>query len=83
MRIAVYPGRFDPVTNGHLDIVTRAAKLFDRLIVAPVDSKNPALLFNTEERIELLRAAVAGLDNVEVVPFTGLMVEFARRQGAM
>lgn len=83
MRIAVYPGRFDPVTNGHLDIVTRAAKLFDRLIVAPVDSKSPALLFNTDERVELLRVAVEGLENVEVVPFTGLMVEFARKQGAM
>jgi pantetheine-phosphate adenylyltransferase len=80
--VAIYPGRFDPVTNGHLDIITRAAMLFERLIVAPNDSPTTPFLFTTEERVEMLRAAVAELPNVEVIPFRGLMVDFARAQGA-
>jgi pantetheine-phosphate adenylyltransferase len=80
--VAIYPGRFDPVTNGHLDIITRAATLFERLIVAPNDSPTTQFLFSTEERVQMLRAAVAELPNVEVIPFRGLMVDFARAQGA-
>lgn len=80
MHVALYPGRFDPVTNGHLDIITRAARLFDRLIVAPAATSST--LFTTEERTELLKTAVLGLHNVEVEPFSGLMVNFARSRGA-
>jgi pantetheine-phosphate adenylyltransferase len=80
VRVALYPGRFDPVTKGHLDIISRAARLFDRLIVAPAAASST--LFTTEERTELLRGAVADLPNVDVRPFSGMMVEFARAQGA-
>lgn len=82
MRVAIYPGRFDPVTNGHLDILTRAATLFDRLIVAPNDSTSASFMFDTEERAGLLRQAVAHLPNVEVQPYRGLTVDFARSRGA-
>ncbi len=82
MPIAIYPGRFDPVTNGHLDIIIRAAMLFDRLIVAPAQSVSTSLLFSTEERVALIRATVAELPNVEVLPYTGLTVDFARSLGA-
>ena len=83
MRVAMYPGRFDPVTRGHLDIITRAAALFDRLIVAPAASgSTTTFLFSTEERAELMRVAVAELPNVEVLPYRGLTVEFARSVGA-
>jgi pantetheine-phosphate adenylyltransferase len=75
----MYPGRFDPVTNGHLDIITRAASLFDRLIVAPVMSSST--LFTTDERASMVAKAVSNLANVEVKPFTGLMVEAARANG--
>ena len=81
MRIAMYPGRFDPVTNGHLDIITRAAQLFDRLVVAPAASVSTSFLFNTEERAALLETAVKHLSNVEVKPYSGLTVDFARKHG--
>lgn len=79
---AIYPGSFDPVTNGHLDLVTRGAKLFDRLVVAVLrnSAKNP--LFSVAERVEMLREGTAHLDNVEVATFEGLLVDFAREQGA-
>jgi pantetheine-phosphate adenylyltransferase len=79
---ALYPGTFDPPTNGHVDLITRGAKIFDRLTVAillnPV--KNP--LFTVEERVEMLEEVTGPLGNVSVATFDGLMVEFARRQGA-
>jgi pantetheine-phosphate adenylyltransferase len=77
----MYPGRFDPVTNGHLDIITRAAALFDRLLVAPAISVSTTFLFSTDERVEMLRDAVAHLPNVEVSPYSGLTVDFARKHG--
>jgi pantetheine-phosphate adenylyltransferase len=80
--VALYPGRFDPVTNGHLDIIMRAAKIFERLIVAPAASAPTSFLFSVDERAELLRAAVQELPNVEVQPYSGLTVEFARQVGA-
>ena len=82
MTIAVYPGSFDPITNGHLDIATRAAKLFDKIIIAVYDTPNKRLLFTTEERVELARKAVADLPNVEVQSFASLAVDFARKMGA-
>jgi pantetheine-phosphate adenylyltransferase len=79
---ALYPGTFDPPTNGHLDLIQRGAKIFDHLTVAilvnPV--KNP--LFTVQERLEMLQEATAGISNVSVATFDGLLVEFVRRQGA-
>ena len=79
MAIAIYPGTFDPITNGHIDITTRAAKLFQKIIIAV--ARNPAKqpFFSTEERVRLARQAVAHLPNVEVQSFDGLTVEFARK----
>ena len=82
MTIAIYPGTFDPITNGHLDIVTRAAKIFDKLIVGVYGTPNKHLLFTSEERVELVRQAVAGIPNVEVEAFTELTVDFAKKVGA-
>ena len=79
---AIYPGSFDPVTNGHLDLVARGAKLVDRLIVAVLrnSAKNP--LFPVAERVEMLRKGTAEFPNVEIATFEGLLVDFAREQGA-
>ncbi len=82
MVIAMYPGSFDPVTNGHLDIAKRAARMYDRLIVAVLNNKSKMPLFSMEERLALLRESCAHLENVEVDAFEGLTVDFARRKGA-
>ena len=79
MTIAIYPGSFDPITNGHLDIATRAAKLFEKLIIGVYDTPDKHLLFTTEERVELIRQAIVNLPNVEVKSFTELTVDFARK----
>ena len=79
MTIAIYPGSFDPITNGHLDIVTRAAKLFEKLIVGIYDAPDKNVLFTTEERVELVRQAIANLPNVEVESYSGLTVDFAKK----
>ena len=81
MTIALFPGRFDPVTNGHRDIANRAARMFDRLIVAAADLKSN-YLFSTDERVALLQEALADLKNVEVTSFSGLTVDFAHTVGA-
>jgi pantetheine-phosphate adenylyltransferase len=78
---AIYPGSFDPVTNGHLDLIERASKLFDRLIVALLTNPEKDPLFSLEERVEMLREVVAHLTNVEVEAFDGLLVDYARRRG--
>ena len=82
MTIAIYPGSFDPITNGHLDIATRAAKLFEKLTIGVYDTPDKRLLFTTKERVELVRQAIADLSNVEVESFSGLTIEFARKVGA-
>jgi pantetheine-phosphate adenylyltransferase len=82
LTIAIYPGTFDPITNGHIDIATRAAKLFDKLIIGVYDTPNKNILFTTGERVELARQATANLLNVEVESFSGLAVEFARKKQA-
>ena len=82
MTIAVYPGTFDPMTIGHLDIAMRAAKLFDKVIIAVYDTPGKKLLFTTEERTELVRQSIADLPNVEAESYTGLTVDFARKAGA-
>jgi pantetheine-phosphate adenylyltransferase len=78
MRTAVCPGSFDPVTNGHLDVFSRAAALADRVVVAVLVNKTKASLFTVEERIEMLREVVAPLGNVEVDSFHGLLVDYCR-----
>jgi len=82
MRRAIYPGSFDPVTNGHLDVIQRASRLFDEVIVAVTynDEKNP--LFTSAERLLLLSETVSTVGNVKVMEFEGLLVDFARNQGA-
>ena len=84
-RLAVCPGTYDPVTFGHLDVITRAARLFDELIVAVVNAsvRKSKALFDTEQRIAFIAEAVQHLENVRVEPFDVLVVEFARRQGAV
>jgi len=79
LSIAIYPGSFDPITNGHLDIATRAAKIFEKLIIGVFDIPNKPLLFTTEERVELIRQTIVDLPNIEVQSFSGLTVDFAKR----
>jgi pantetheine-phosphate adenylyltransferase len=79
---ALYPGTFDPPTNGHLDLIERGAKLFDHLIVAILNNPVKDPLFTVEERVEMLKESTATLKNVSVATFDGLMVEFARKRGA-
>jgi pantetheine-phosphate adenylyltransferase len=79
---AIYPGRFDPVTNGHIDITRRAASMFERVVVAVYDLTPDKSLFATDERVALFREAVNGMGNIEVKAFTGLVVDFARKESA-
>ncbi len=81
-RIAVYPGTFDPVTNGHLDLADRGRRHFDRLVIAILRNEGKQPLFTVDQRIRLLREAVADWDNVEVDSFDGLLVDYARKVGA-
>lgn len=82
MRIAVYPGSFDPITCGHLDIIERVRCLFDRVIVAVAVNDRKRPFFTAEERLAMIRAAVGGFPNVEVDSFSGLLVNFVRLCGA-
>ena len=82
MLTALYPGRFDPVTNGHVDIAQRAASLFEKVVIAVYDLAPTSSLFNTQERVGMFAEALNHLKNVEVVSFTGLVVDFARTQHA-
>ena len=84
MTIALYPGSFDPITNGHLDIAIRAARLFEKLIIGVYDIPAKTLLFDTEERVALVRESIAEakLTNVSAEPFYGLVVNYAKEIGA-
>ncbi len=82
MRIAVYPGSFDPVTNGHLDIAERAARVFDTIIMAVFDRPNKNLLFPTADRVAFLREATARMPKIKVETYSSLTVDFARSVGA-
>ncbi len=79
---AIYPGSFDPLTNGHLDLIQRGSEIFDELIVAVLRNPEKAPLFSVEERCEMLRAMVSRWSNVRVDVFDGLLVEYAKRTGA-
>lgn len=80
-RVALYPGTFDPITNGHTDLVKRAATLFDELVVGVAENPTKQPLFTLDERVGLARQVLAPLPNVRVIGFQGLLVEFAKRQG--
>ena len=81
-KIGIYPGSFDPVTLGHLDIIERSSRMFDRLIVGVLYNKSKKALFSAEERVKMIRSVTGHLCNVEVVAFEGLSVDFARSVGA-
>lgn len=76
MKKALYSGSFDPLTNGHMDIISRASKMFDKLIVGVIHNPNKTPLFTVEERVELIRKVISGLPNVEVDNFTGLLADY-------
>ncbi len=82
MRVAIYPGSFDPITNGHLDIIERGSKIFDKLIVGVLVNIDKRGLFFIEERVELIKRVTSNLENVEVVSFNGLLVDLAKRNNA-
>lgn len=79
--VVIYPGSFDPVTYGHLDIINRCSKKFDKVIVAVLNNKSKKSMFTIEERIELLEEVLKDYDNVEVDTFSGLLVDYAREKG--
>jgi pantetheine-phosphate adenylyltransferase len=81
-RVAVYPGTFDPVTKGHVDLVSRAARVFESVIVAIAESPHKSPLFSLEERIRLAGNEMSHLDNIQVVGFSNLLVEFVQQSGA-
>lgn len=82
MRTVIYPGSFDPLTNGHLDVVQRATKLFDRVIVAVARNESKHPLFTLEERVQMVERAVGHLPHVEADSFDGLLIEYVERRGA-
>ena len=82
MRIAVYPGSFDPITNGHLDIIKRAARIYDKLIVGVLDYINKKPVFTAQERCEMIRSVTADIENVDCDVFSGLLVDFAKQNNA-
>jgi pantetheine-phosphate adenylyltransferase len=80
--VVIYPGSFDPLTNGHLDLIERGARIFERLIVAILTNMEKEPLFTVGERVEMLREATRGMENVEVDTFSGLLVDYAMQKGA-
>ncbi|MCX8010474.1 MAG: pantetheine-phosphate adenylyltransferase [Ignavibacteria bacterium] len=83
MKIAIYPGTFDPITFGHLDVIKRSADIFDKIIVAVLENANKTPLFTKEERIEMIKSSVSNITNVEVDVFQGLLVDYAKRKNAI
>lgn len=81
MKTAVYPGSFDPITNGHLDIINRASKVFDQLIVGVLINPEKQGLFNIEERVKLIEKVVKDIPNVKVESFSGLLIDFMKKNG--
>ena len=82
MRVSIYPGSFDPITNGHIDIIERAAKISDKLIVAVLNNSDKKPLFSVEERLEMIKDAIKDIKNVEVDSFEGLTVDYCRKKNA-
>ncbi len=79
---AIYPGTFDPITNGHVDLIARASRLYDKLVVAVAASDGKGPLFNTEERVDLAKQVLCDINNVKVIGFNRLLVDCARQEGA-
>lgn len=79
---AIYPGTFDPITKGHTDLVERALHLFDKVIVAVAENKNKEPVFSQDERMQMANVALSGIDGVEILPLTGLLVDFAKQHQA-
>lgn len=82
MRIAIYPGSFDPVTNGHLDVIERASKMFDKLIIGVLKNNLKTPLFTFQERVKMLEKVTSHINNIEVVSFDGLLIDFAHSKNA-
>ena len=82
MRVCIYPGSFDPITNGHLDIIDRASKIFDKLIVSVVKNPSKQPVFTLQERVELIKECVKDYKNIEVDSFTGLLTDYVKEKGA-
>ncbi len=82
MKIGVYPGSFDPITNGHLDIIERGSKICEKLIVAVLDNQSKSALFTVEERVGMIEETVKGMDNVEIDYFSGLLIDYAKEKNA-
>lgn len=82
MKIAVYPGSFDPTTNGHLDVIKRSGLLFDKVIVAVLNNPNKQPLFSVKERVNLLRKTCNNMENVEIDSFSGLLIDYAKSKNA-
>jgi pantetheine-phosphate adenylyltransferase len=80
MRVAIYPGTFDPITNGHMDVIKRAKKLFDRVLVAVAISEEKRPMFDIKTRVEMVQAAIADMEGVEVEPFDNLLVNFSKEK---
>ncbi|MBD1576843.1 MULTISPECIES: pantetheine-phosphate adenylyltransferase [Vibrio] len=77
---AIYPGTFDPITNGHFELIKRSARLFDRVIVAVAESPSKNTMFDLQERVDMVTEVIKGLDNVTAIGFSGLLVDFAKQQ---
>ena len=82
MKIAIYPGSFDPITKGHLDILKTGAEIFDKVIIAVAYNSSKKGFLSVNERVELIKQSIAGLDNVEADSFDGLTIEYAKKKGA-
>lgn len=82
MKIAVYPGSFDPITHGHMDIIRRSASVFDKLIVGVLRNKSKNPLFTVQERVKMIQEVTSDIENVEVVDFDGLLIDFVHKVGA-
>jgi len=82
VKTAIYPGTFDPITNGHFDIIKRASTIFDRIVVAVANNRSKKSMFNLEVRVEMVKKAINSLNNVEVKEFDSLLVEFAKRENS-
>jgi len=80
MRVAIYPGTFDPITNGHMDVIKRAKKLFDKVLVAVALSEEKRPMFDSDTRVEMVQAAIKDMDGIAVEPFDGLLVNFSKKR---